>query len=110
MAAPDDDPLGAVVESFLDRFRRGERPALTELMAQHPELAGQIRELIPALVELEQHGELGERPQVIHRQIGEISVVLDGGPVARAIGRLSHCPAHRRRRHGGCLRGRARIA
>jgi serine/threonine protein kinase/WD40 repeat protein len=53
---PDDDPLGPVVESFLDRFRRGERPALTELMARHPELAGRIRELIPALVELEQLG------------------------------------------------------
>ncbi len=59
-----DDPLGAVVESFLDRFRRGERPALTELVARHPDLAGRIRELIPALVELEQLGaasaDLGE--------------------------------------------------
>ena len=62
MAAPDDDdPLGPVVESFLDRFRRGERPALTELIARHPELAGEIRELIPALVELEQLGELDRR-------------------------------------------------
>ncbi|MHB1560173.1 MAG: serine/threonine-protein kinase, partial [Isosphaeraceae bacterium] len=51
-----DDPLGAVVDSFLDRFRRGERPALTELVARHPDLAGRIRELIPALVELEQLG------------------------------------------------------
>jgi SAM-dependent methyltransferase len=42
MASSDDDPLGAIVESFLDRFRRGERagfhvlgidlsPALTAL-------------------------------------------------------------------------------
>jgi hypothetical protein len=54
--SPDDDPLGPVVESFLDRFRRGERPALTDLIARHPDLAGQIRELIPALVELEQLG------------------------------------------------------
>ena len=54
--SPDDDPLGPVVESFLTRFRRGERPALTELIARHPELAGRIRELIPALVELEQLG------------------------------------------------------
>ena len=60
MAAPDDDLLGAVVESFLDRFRHGERPSLTELMAQHPQLAGQFRELMPALIELEQHGELGD--------------------------------------------------
>ncbi len=56
MTPPDDDPLGPVVESFLDRFRRGERPAMTELIARHPELATRIRELIPALVELEQLG------------------------------------------------------
>ncbi len=56
-ASPDDDDLlRPIVESFLDRFRRGERPALTELIARHPELAGEIRELIPALVELEQLG------------------------------------------------------
>ncbi len=55
-SAPDDDPLGPVVESFLARFRRGERPALSDLIAQHPDLAGRIRELIPALVELEQIG------------------------------------------------------
>ncbi len=55
-ASPDDDPLGPIVESFLDRFRRGERPALTDLIACHPELADRIRELIPALVKLEQLG------------------------------------------------------
>lgn len=59
-----DDPLGAVIESFLERFRRGERPAITELVARYPELASRIRELIPALVELEQLGavsaDLGE--------------------------------------------------
>jgi serine/threonine protein kinase/WD40 repeat protein/tetratricopeptide (TPR) repeat protein len=52
----DDELLGPVVEKFLERFRRGERPALTELVAVHPELASKIRELIPALVELEQLG------------------------------------------------------
>ncbi len=56
MATPDDDPLGPVVESFLDELRRGRRPAMTELIARHPELAARIRELIPALVELEQLG------------------------------------------------------
>jgi serine/threonine protein kinase len=52
----DDDPLGPVVESFLARFRRGERPAVSELLARHPEMETRIRELIPALVELEQFG------------------------------------------------------
>ena len=57
MSPPDDDPLGPVVESFLEQFRRGSRPALTELVARHPDLAARLRELIPALVELEQLGD-----------------------------------------------------
>jgi hypothetical protein len=62
----DDDLLGPVVESFLARFRRGERPALTELIALHPDLAGEIHALIPALVKLEQLGDptsgIGDAP------------------------------------------------
>ena len=48
------DPLDRLAESFLDRFRRGERPSLEEYAAANPELAEDIRELFPALVEIEQ--------------------------------------------------------
>ena len=41
------------MESFLARFRRGERPALTELVARHPDLAEELLEIIPALLDLE---------------------------------------------------------
>jgi serine/threonine protein kinase/WD40 repeat protein/Flp pilus assembly protein TadD len=51
-----DDAVGPVVEAFLDRFRRGERPSLLELVARHPQLADELQEIIPALVELEQIG------------------------------------------------------
>ncbi len=51
-----EDAVGIVVDSFLARFRRGERPALSELVARHPDLAEQLQEIIPALVELEQLG------------------------------------------------------
>jgi tetratricopeptide (TPR) repeat protein len=47
------DPLGQLADEFLERHRRGERPALTEYTARHPELASQIRELFPALLMLE---------------------------------------------------------
>jgi serine/threonine protein kinase/WD40 repeat protein/tetratricopeptide (TPR) repeat protein len=53
------DPLGPVVESFLARLRSGERPSLTEFIERYPELAGEIRELLPAMVEMEQLGSLG---------------------------------------------------
>ncbi len=37
------------MESFLGRWRRGERPTLEECVARHPNLAPQIRHLFPAL-------------------------------------------------------------
>jgi serine/threonine protein kinase/Flp pilus assembly protein TadD len=55
-SSSDREPLEQLAESFLARFRAGERPSLTEITAAHPELADQIRELFPALVEMEQAG------------------------------------------------------
>src|SRR5262249_13757862 len=48
------EPLEQLAEEFAERFRRGERPALTEYVQKHPELAEDIRELFPALVEMEE--------------------------------------------------------
>jgi serine/threonine protein kinase/Tfp pilus assembly protein PilF len=52
-SGPEPDVLGPIAEDFLQRFRRGERPALTEYAARYPELAEEIRELFPALVLME---------------------------------------------------------
>ena len=49
----DRNPLEALAEDFLERFRRGERPALSEYTSKHPALAEEIRDLFPALVMLE---------------------------------------------------------
>jgi eukaryotic-like serine/threonine-protein kinase len=48
------DPVEQLAESFQARLRRGERPNLAEYVARCPERADDIRELFPALVELEQ--------------------------------------------------------
>jgi serine/threonine protein kinase/WD40 repeat protein/tetratricopeptide (TPR) repeat protein len=53
------DPLGLILESFLARFRKGERPSLTEYIQHFPDLADEIRELLPAVAEVEQLGSLG---------------------------------------------------
>jgi hypothetical protein len=37
-----DEAVGLIVDSFLARFRKGERPALTDLVARYPELADQL--------------------------------------------------------------------
>jgi WD40 repeat protein/serine/threonine protein kinase len=50
------EPIEELAESFLARFRAGERPPLTELVAAHPDLAEDIRALFPALIEMEQVG------------------------------------------------------
>ena len=50
----DRDPFEVVAESFLARYRAGERPSIEEYAARHPELADQIRRLLPALVMVEQ--------------------------------------------------------
>jgi WD40 repeat protein/serine/threonine protein kinase/tetratricopeptide (TPR) repeat protein len=50
----DRDPIEMLADSFLARFRHGERPSVEEYAAKYPELADQIRELLPALVMLEQ--------------------------------------------------------
>jgi hypothetical protein len=47
------DLVGELAEEFLDRHRRGERPSLEEYAAAHPELAGEIRRVFPALVMME---------------------------------------------------------
>jgi serine/threonine protein kinase/WD40 repeat protein len=52
----DPDPLNALAESFVARFRRGERPSLSEYIERNPELADRIRNLFPALVVLEELG------------------------------------------------------
>ena len=48
------DPVEQLAEAFQARLRRGERPGLEEYVARCPERADDIRELFPALVEMEQ--------------------------------------------------------
>jgi eukaryotic-like serine/threonine-protein kinase len=55
-ANSEPDLLNELAYEFADRFRRGERPSLTEYTGKHPELAAQIRDLFPALVLIEQFG------------------------------------------------------
>jgi serine/threonine protein kinase/Flp pilus assembly protein TadD len=54
------DVLGQVTDELLERYRRGERPALTDYVARYPEFAEQIRELFSGLVLME---DVRPRPQ-----------------------------------------------
>ncbi|MBX3464111.1 MAG: serine/threonine protein kinase [Planctomycetes bacterium] len=48
------DPIDLLVEEFLLRFRRGEVADVEPFAAAHPEQAAALRELLPALLALEQ--------------------------------------------------------
>ena len=54
------DPLVELAEEFADRYRRGERPSLSEYAGRYPEHAERIRQLFPAMVAMEQLGSAGE--------------------------------------------------
>jgi serine/threonine protein kinase/WD40 repeat protein len=45
--------LDHLAAEFAGRYRKGERPSLKEYIDRHPDLADEIRELFPALVEIE---------------------------------------------------------
>jgi len=63
------DPLERLADSFLARYRAGERPRIEEYAARYPELSDELRDLLPALVELER----GMAPE------GESTLVPDRG-------------------------------
>jgi WD40 repeat protein/serine/threonine protein kinase len=50
------DLFNMLADQFAERYRRGERPPLSEYTEKYPALAEQIRELFPALVAIEQFG------------------------------------------------------
>ena len=86
--AERDDLLDRLVEEFAGRLRRGERPALKDYMDRYPELADEIRELFPAMVEVEQANELchdrdatarTEAPAPPPSQVGDYRIVREIG-------------------------------
>jgi serine/threonine protein kinase len=50
----DRDPVDVLAEEFADRLRRGEHPSVGDYAAMHPEVADQLRELLPAVARMEQ--------------------------------------------------------
>src|SRR5579884_4491059 len=48
-----DALLERLAEEFVERHRRGEHPALSEYTDRHPDLAAEIRDLFPAMVQVE---------------------------------------------------------
>ncbi len=75
------DPVELLAESFQARLRRGERPSLEEYVARCPERADDIRELFPALFEMEQLKPLAEAVAGVGEQ-SPTPAAAHSGPVS----------------------------
>ncbi|MBN9118844.1 MAG: serine/threonine protein kinase, partial [Planctomycetes bacterium] len=53
MLTDDRDPLDVLAEEFAERLRRGEHPSVDEYAAAHPQHAEELRELLPAVAQME---------------------------------------------------------
>ncbi|MEX2119654.1 MAG: protein kinase [Pirellulales bacterium] len=53
-SASDRNPVEQLAEEFIARYRRGERPSVTQYASQYPQWADEIRELFPAVALVEQ--------------------------------------------------------
>jgi len=79
--------LTRLADEFAARYRAGERPSLQEYIDRYPELADEIHELFPAMVEIEQvkgdHEEAAEKtaapPPFARRQLGDFRIIRQVG-------------------------------
>ncbi len=88
MPSRNREPLEELAEEFAERYRRGERPSLTEYTRAHPELAAEIRELFPALLMMEELGSVDTSPsdpalagkrEPVPKQLGEYHLLQEVG-------------------------------
>jgi eukaryotic-like serine/threonine-protein kinase len=79
--------LTRLADDFAARYRAGQRPSLQEYIDRYPELADDIRELLPAMVEIEQvkedHQDADEHaatpPPPALRQLGDYRILREVG-------------------------------
>ncbi len=53
MSSSDRNPVELLAEEFLERYRRGDHPSVSQYTERHPEHAEAIRELFPVLLQME---------------------------------------------------------
>ncbi len=92
-AQPKRLTVEQLAEEFVERYRRGERPPLSEYTTRYPEHAPEIRDLFPALVMMEQiapeseAGSLAALPASLRRRPIEHPDQIGDYRILREIGR-----------------------
>src|SRR5215203_4572499 len=88
-AVTETDLIEGITDAFIAAMRGGQRPLVQEYLEQYPDLAGELAELLPAIVLLEQHAAFCEsqsndpfamRPALpAHQEIGDFTIVREVG-------------------------------
>src|SRR3954451_12064779 len=74
------DLLDELADEFVRRWRGGERPPVEEYASRYPDLAGDIRELFPALLALENAGPQAPPPTpAVPQSLGDYRLVREVG-------------------------------
>ena len=74
--------IESLIDDFITRVRRGDRPDPEEYAARYPDLAAEVRELFPALAALEEAGATGPAAPPAApppRQLGEYLILREVG-------------------------------
>ncbi|MHC4954288.1 MAG: protein kinase domain-containing protein [Planctomycetota bacterium] len=75
----DEALLDELAESFLERFRRGEQPRITEYVEKHPAHADEIRKLFTTLLLIEDLNPPRDTSPEPPRQIGDYRILREVG-------------------------------
>jgi WD40 repeat protein/serine/threonine protein kinase len=84
------DPLGQIADEFVEAFRQGKRPSVEEFARRYPKHAGEIRDMLPALVLMEKaktaDDDFGQRGQAKSstaaprlQQLGDYQILREVG-------------------------------
>src|SRR3989442_58958 len=78
--------INQLADEFAARYRGGERPSLQEYLDRHPPLAAEIRELFPAMVEIEEvkedrqdAGDSADKTAAPLQQLGDFHILREIG-------------------------------
>src|SRR3954469_5796947 len=77
---PDRHPLDVLAEEFAARCRSGERPSINEYARNHPDLAEQLREVLPPIAMMErlkQRNLSGSAPSSLSGSLSGAPLVLE---------------------------------
>jgi serine/threonine protein kinase/WD40 repeat protein len=79
LSSENYEQLDRIAEEFADRFRRGEHPSLDEYCQRYPHLASEIRELFPAMVEIQRAEKALGHPAEPLRHVGDYRIIREIG-------------------------------